>query len=282
MRQSNFRWKAILAMVFAAIAVCLGVLGSLDHYVGSGPSPGNAVNIAGNNNNIQINQSELKQRIEQLDRALKAKAEAERQKQRAQQHTPSPKTVFEAVDAALRAIPTGNTAFNTPPPVNIDGPPAKVELVVGVKQLPSELAKSITVPGEVQTHQVQIPNRIRALLAADDPGALTITPLTPPMQAVSGEAPTVWMWSIKPLKTGLYPLHVVLQTEVRIDGEVTPRLIDTFAGEIEVTITPGQRAEHFVRDYWQWLWTALLVPVGGWWWKRRDKKEDNRHDDDAA
>jgi hypothetical protein len=197
--------------------------------------------------------------------------------------TPPEETIFNAVDAALHGLPKGNTAFNTPPPMNIDGPAAKVELVVGVKQLPSALAKSITVPGEVQTHEVQIANRMRALLEGDNPDTLTITPLTPPMQAVSGKAPTVWMWSIKPLKAGRHPVHVALQTEVRIDGAVTPPLIDTFEGTIEVTITPGQRAEQFVRDNWQWLWTALLVPVGGWWWKRRDKpKADNGHEDDAV
>jgi hypothetical protein len=64
-----------------------------------------------------------------------------------------------------------------------------------------------------------------------------------------------------------------LEAEVKIDGEVTPRLINMFDGSIAVTITPRQRVEHFAKDNWQWLWTALLVPVGGWW-KRRGKKDD--------
>jgi hypothetical protein len=189
-------------------------------------------------------------------------------------------TIFAAVDQAMKLLPLGAMAFNTPPPVNIDKT-AKVELRVGLEQLHSELARSITVPGEIQTHDIQISNRMDAVLNVDDPDTLTITPLTPARQVVSSKAPTVWMWSIKPLKAGEHPVHLVLDAVVKIDGEVTPLNVRVFEGAIDVVITPGQRAKHFAKDNWQWLWTALLVPAGGWWWKRRENKkaEDKKPDD---
>jgi hypothetical protein len=69
----------------------------------------------------------------------------------------------------------------------------------------------------------------------------------------------------KPRKAGNYPVHVELDAEVKIDGEVKSRLIDVFDGTIAVTITGPQRVEQFIKDSWQWLWTALLVRLGGWW-----------------
>jgi len=185
---------------------------------------------------------------------------------------PNP-AILDAVDDVLAALPKAPMAFNTPPPMNIDDTASKVELRVGPRQSPAELAKSITAPGTVQVHEVQISNRMKSSLSGDADG-LTITPLTPALQAVSGQTPTVWVWSVKPRKVGRYPIHVELEAEVKIDGEVTPRLIDVFDGAITVTITPRQRVEHFAKDNWQWLWTALLVPVGGWWWKRKSKKDE--------
>jgi len=186
---------------------------------------------------------------------------------------PPPGTIFYAVDKVLKTLPIGAMAFNTPPPMNIDGPAAEVELRVSLKESLSELAKSITVPGEVQVHEVQIANRMQASLYVD-PDGLTVTPLTPPLQAVSGELDTIWIWSIKPLKVGRQPVHIEVEAEVNIDGTVTPRLIRVFNGSIAVTITPRQRVERFIKANWQWLWTALLVPVGGWWWKRKAKKDE--------
>ncbi|MDR6475162.1 hypothetical protein J2778_002656 [Paraburkholderia graminis] len=181
--------------------------------------------------------------------------------------------IFQAVDDALASLPKVPMAFNTPPPMNVDDNEAKIELRIGPSQSSAELVQSITAPGSVQVHEVQISNRMKATLFAD-PDGLSVTSRSPALQAVSGRAPSVWVWSVKPRKAGEYPVHVALEAEVKIDGELTPRLIDVFDGTIAVTITPRQRVEHFAKDNWQWLWTALLVPVGGWWWKGKAKKNE--------
>ena len=140
--------------------------------------------------------------------------------------------------------------------MNIDVPEAYVELVVGPGQSPEELRRSITVLGELHpVHDVRVSKRMKATQYGD-PDTFTITRRSPDLQPVSGKEPTLWKWAIKPVKTamaGQYPVHVELEAEVKIDGEVTPRLIDTFDGPISVTITGRQRVEHFVRDNWQWL-----------------------------
>ncbi|VVD31058.1 hypothetical protein [Paraburkholderia dioscoreae] len=251
-------WK--IAVIVTAIAVCgcllLAVLWTRSPQ--SGVPPADAP-ISGS--------------VDKLDAQIGSPAEHPDIRQLDQMH------LFAAVDEVLAALPKAPMAFNTPPPMNIDAAAAKVELRVGPRQSPAELVKSITAPGEVQVHEVQIANRMKASLFGD-PEGLTITPLSPASQLVSRTTPSIWVWSVKPRKAGQYRVHVELEAEVKIDGEDTPRLIDVFDGTIAVTITGPQRVEHFAKDNWQWLWTALLVPAGGWWWKRREKKpEDTKPDD---
>ncbi|WP_152038144.1 hypothetical protein [Paraburkholderia hospita] len=112
----------------------------------------------------------------------------------------------------------------------------------GYQAFHAELRRSITVPGQIVVHDVQVSNRMKATLTGNP--ALTITPRTPALQAVSGQVPTLWKWAIQPAKpsqAGKYPVLLALEAEVKIDDEVTPRLIDTFDGSTTETITGAQR-----------------------------------------
>jgi hypothetical protein len=187
-------------------------------------------------------------------------------------HVPGPnEALLSAVDAELAKMPKAQMAFNTPPPMNIDDQPATVEVRINSRQTPSEIRRSITVPGATESHEIRISNEMRATIEGDGDG-LKIMPQNSAIQAVSFQEPTVWRWSIKPLRQGTYPIHVALEAGVWLDGAITPRLINVFDGSITVTITPVQRVKHFVSDNWQWLGTALLLPAAGWWWKERKKK----------
>ena len=54
----------------------------------------------------------------------------------------------------------------------------------------------------------------------------------------------------------------------------------TFDRVINVEVTWNQWIFQFFNDDWQWLWTALMVPIGGWLWKRKkgSKPETSQHD----
>jgi hypothetical protein len=182
-----------------------------------------------------------------------------------------PKTILDAVDAVLATFPKSQMAFNTPPPIDIDGPSKEIEVRIDPKQSAAAIAKSLTVPGAVHVHEVQISNRMRAVLSGDTDG-LKITALSPETQAVGLQSPTRWLWSVKPIKAGQYPVHVELDAQIKVDGVDTPRMVNVFDGSVVVTITNYQRVEHFMKENWQWICTALLIPLGGWWWKKRKDK----------
>ncbi|KAK42429.1 hypothetical protein BG58_03630 [Caballeronia jiangsuensis] len=162
-------------------------------------------------------------------------------------------------------------AYNAPPPLTI-ADTAKIELRIDPKQTESEIKKAITLPGELTVALIQISNRMQADITGDKE-ALTISNLDPEIQAVSGKEPTIWRWLVKPLKEGTHLVFVKLYAQVMIDGSQTPMRIGSYEGRIVVNVSPRQHVENFVQKNWQWLWTAILVPVGGFWWKRRTKKD---------
>jgi hypothetical protein len=48
-----------------------------------------------------------------------------------------------------------------------------------------------------------------------------------------------------------------------------PRVIRTFEETIAVNVTLSQRVSSFFANNWQWLWTAILIPIIGWLISRR-------------
>ncbi|MEX3917965.1 hypothetical protein AB4Y43_17235 [Paraburkholderia sp. BR10872] len=182
------------------------------------------------------------------------------------------------MNSALAASKEAPAAFNTPPPMNIDDPSAPVQLTIAPEKTREAVAKLVEAPGIVESHDVRISSRMKATLsgAAD---AVAITELSPSLQAVSDEAPTTWKWTVKPLKPGKIPLHVELEAEIKVDGVVTPRLVDVYDGSMVVTVTGIQRLAEFSKDNWKWLWTAILVPITGFFWKRKEKQPEVSADD---
>jgi len=59
-----------------------------------------------------------------------------------------------------------------------------------------------------------------------------------------------------------------LNAKLPIDGNSTYRTIRTFKKEIRVEITRLQQTENFIKDNWQWLWTAIFFPIGAWLWSK--------------
>jgi hypothetical protein len=64
-----------------------------------------------------------------------------------------------------------------------------------------------------------------------------------------------------------------LSAIIKFQGEEKIRTIRTFEREMLVKVSFRKRVVTFVGKNWQWLWTALVVPVAGWLWKRKSVKK---------
>jgi hypothetical protein len=146
------------------------------------------------------------------------------------------------VDKILKPLKEAKMTFD---------PPNVVQLG---KSLPVELLVS------PQT-SVGIANRVEASLIGS---GFVIQPIAMEIQSVSEMRQTKWQWEIVPVKTGSQSLHMVLSAVIHIADDPTPQkiLVNDYRYELEVRATLGERVSSFIANNWQWLWAAILVPVG--------------------
>jgi hypothetical protein len=176
-----------------------------------------------------------------------------------------PEKSLEAVDRILDKMQFGNIAFNVPSAMNLRDT-ASIQLMLSLITPTEELKKMIEAEGLKEGARIRVSDRMEARLSGPN---FSITAVTREVQAVSSHAITEWKWDIKPVNEGKQYLHLTLSALIKVDGESTPRAIRTFDKVIDVNVTWQQKVSLFFKSDWQWLWAAVLVPLGGWVWKRR-------------
>jgi hypothetical protein len=175
-----------------------------------------------------------------------------------------------SVDQLLNEMDLGSIAFNAPTEINIDDTP-QIQLILSLTDTAEQLKQSITAAGDKLGAKIKVSNRMEARLTGYQ---FQITKVTPEVQAVSRNEQTEWKWEIEPKEAGRHNLYLTINALLEIDGQSTPRSIKTFDKQIEVHVTTTQWAKRFFEKNWQWLWTALLVPVVVWLWKRLNHKPE--------
>lgn len=171
------------------------------------------------------------------------------------------------VDKLLSEMATGAIAFNAPTNINIDDS-TQIQLHLSLKSTIEALKQSIREEGVKIGATIKVSDRMEARLTGY---MFQITAITPEIQAISRAQHTEWKWEVHPKKEGKHKLHLTLTALLDIDGKSTPRVIRSFDKVLEVNVTTGQRITRFFKQNWQWLWAAILLPVGGWLWRRRQR-----------
>jgi len=99
-----------------------------------------------------------------------------------------------------------------------------------------------------------------------------------PIQYMTPDVPTEWEWEVAATNAGRHELILVLSHDLTPGQEggfhdVIPVPLDA---NINVRVTPWQKAANFVSSNWQWLWTAILVPVAIFLWGRYKRSRERR------
>jgi len=171
------------------------------------------------------------------------------------------------VDRLLAKLHWGNLAFRAPAAIGY-GDTKPVQLLVSGSTSARDLVQSLTKTelDILEAHELQVADVMQAHLTGD---GFAITEVTPEIQPVGSTRPTEWKWDIAPRGFGRLPLHLSVNAVLVLDGEERTRSIRTFDRTIEVTVSWPQTFYVFVGRYWQWLCTALVLPLLGYAWKRR-------------
>lgn len=149
----------------------------------------------------------------------------------------------------------------------------KVELVEG--------DRSITIYDETVKSKVVIESiRVESIMSAtliSDSDKFTITPLSTELQNIEKRGYTEWQWNIKPLKGGQNYLKLIVKVRIKEDDQEFYKDITVFDKSIDVKSNPGFTVWQFIKSYWQWFMTTIIIPFVIWWWKsRKEKKKPQR------
>ena len=173
--------------------------------------------------------------------------------------------VREVVDNWIRALPWANIAFNAPNPMRFQRR-VEIQLLLSSEESMDELIKRLGAPGSREAAEVKVSSRMKANLVGR---GFDVVAIRPEEQAVGTSGTTEWRWEVTPTSDqpqGL--LHLTLTALVAVDGSPVPIAVRTFDRWVAIEVTWTQRLSAFVGDYWQWLWAAVLVPLGAGIWRK--------------
>jgi len=87
-------------------------------------------------------------------------------------------------------------------------------------------------------------------------------------QPVATTGVTMWAWSIEPTDPGTRSLHLTLSALIDVDGNEETYTVKTFDRTWTVVVPWPDRVTGFAGENWQWLWTAILLPLVAFVWRR--------------
>jgi hypothetical protein len=178
---------------------------------------------------------------------------------------PSEPHLVGEVDSLLQRMHAGIIAYNAPAKM-ILGDKATIQLALALNVPPEKLKALITAPGDKISANSKASERMEAHLSGRN---FSIDSVTPEIQAVALSDITSWQWQVTPTASGRQTLHLIVSAVLTVERQSTPRALDTFDRSIEVEVGWTRRTAAFFGNNWQWLWTAILVPIVGWLWSKR-------------
>ena len=169
------------------------------------------------------------------------------------------------IDRVVEGLPAANAAFNAPATLRLEEP-AVIQLLLSGRRSIRLLQNQITALGKRDGARIKASDSMEASLVGS---GFKIEAITPVVQPVSGAGVTEWKWEVAPTKAGTRRLHLTLSAILDLEGKESLYAVRTFERTLEVRVPLRERLSGFAGRNWQWLWTALLVPVGGWVLSRR-------------
>ena len=166
---------------------------------------------------------------------------------------------------ALKKLPIGRVVFNVPPTLKL-GEVAVIHVALSLQETHKQLEERITEIGVIEGGELSVSDDMRATLTGAD---FEILPLLDERQAVSAEDTTEWLWQVKPVVTGVRLLKLTLYAFVSVGDKESSRSVKSFTKDLKIHVTWAERVSEFAGGNWQWLWTAILVPLAAFVMARR-------------
>jgi hypothetical protein len=182
-----------------------------------------------------------------------------------------------SLDRTLKESSRSSIAFNTPKNMQLEESETVIVLLsppASVKELARQLGAEGASGSIEGAKMIRTAPRMEARLTGQD---FNIDANSDEIQAISKKEPTRWTWDIEPTEPGEgKKVHLTVSMLVKVEGEMTPRLIESFDKTITVNVTMQQRLAGFAGNNWQWLGSVILVLLAAWAWTGWRKRRTNR------
>jgi hypothetical protein len=172
------------------------------------------------------------------------------------------------VDAKTHELPDAKVAFNAPKTMQLNHT-RQVELALSPALSETALKDALADREDAETATVKRSDVMKATLSG---AGFDITADRDAEQAV-GSGVTRWRWDVTPTSGGRKRLYLTVTAYIDVNGRQAPVPFETLARAIDVSVSIPQRVSGFLGDSWQWIASAILIPLGGLAWRKRKRAQ---------
>jgi hypothetical protein len=172
--------------------------------------------------------------------------------------------VFEKIKEQFANLSPGTVAFNAPDHMKV----SNTETVT-VRIAPKGEASGITTGLSGQTSTASQEHITPNMAAKLDGIGFEITALTPETQLVAGGGFAEWRWNVTPTEAGDHNLNVSIIAKL----DQYERVVSTETHAVHVDGNPMGAFEDFFEKNWQWLASAIVIPLIALLWNSRAKRK---------
>lgn len=99
-----------------------------------------------------------------------------------------------------------------------------------------------------------------------------ITSTSTKEQNIEDHGYTEWSWNVKPTKSGIHPLKLLIKVRTINEHGGFYKDIVVFERDITIEANISHNAVGLLKLEWKWLFTTILIPIFLWWRKKKSKK----------
>jgi len=179
--------------------------------------------------------------------------------------------LFDEIDRRFAELSPGEIVFTAPKTMRA-GDTSEVSLRIAAKNHADGILEGLTEGVTSTATQEHITPVMEARL--DGGSGIDVAPLGKDAQSVAGGGFAEWRWNATPKRSGTQRLTVSIITHLTYpDGHDVPKTIRTLTRNVTVSANVGNAISTFFANYWQWLTTTLIIPIGIFLYRRRANRD---------
>ena len=188
---------------------------------------------------------------------------------------PESLNLAEIVKQRINALGAGKILFNPPAEMKVD---KRVRVVARIApDMATDLTHDLQGPGSPIIETIKVSPFMKVSLQGDNFHIDSYSDEEQPLVETSDRKFAQWQWDVTPSKSGTQLLVLSAKAVIKIPNNPDVYYdYPVLERQIHVKINPGYSIASFMKQYWQWLATTIIIPLIIWLYNRRRKGQENK------